>query len=58
MSVPFQTLLYPTSSYPSIIEYTPPGEKYESEGWEVIFIGGMTIAFTLIGLGVYYKPDT
>ncbi|KAJ2042444.1 hypothetical protein GGI08_007715 [Coemansia sp. S2] len=35
-----------------------PGEKYEEEGWEKIWIGGFTIAFTLAGLGVYYKPDT
>ncbi|KAJ2299390.1 hypothetical protein IWW55_004197 [Coemansia sp. RSA 2706] len=35
-----------------------PGQKYEEEGWETIYIGGFTIAFALIGLGVYYKPDT
>ncbi|KAJ2448222.1 hypothetical protein EV183_005547 [Coemansia sp. RSA 2336] len=35
-----------------------PGEKYEEEGWETIYIGGMSLAFVLIGLGVYYKPDT
>ncbi|KAJ2363603.1 hypothetical protein IW150_006693 [Coemansia sp. RSA 2607] len=35
-----------------------PGEKYESEGWEVIWIGGFTIAFGLIAVGQIYKPDT
>ncbi|KAJ2741945.1 hypothetical protein GGI20_004833 [Coemansia sp. BCRC 34301] len=35
-----------------------PGEKYEEEGWEKIWIGGFTIAFGLAALGVYYKPDT
>ncbi|KAJ2910836.1 hypothetical protein GGI21_000447 [Coemansia aciculifera] len=35
-----------------------PGEKYEEEGWETIWIGGFTIAFGLAALGVYYKPDT
>ncbi|KAI7819985.1 ESSS subunit of NADH:ubiquinone oxidoreductase-domain-containing protein [Kickxella alabastrina] len=35
-----------------------PGEKYESEGWEVIWIGGFAIAFGMIAAGVYYKPDT
>lgn len=35
-----------------------PGVKYEREGWEVIWIGGFTIAFAMVGLGVYYKPDT
>ncbi|KAJ2681504.1 hypothetical protein H4R19_007328 [Coemansia spiralis] len=35
-----------------------PGEKYEPEGWETIWIGGFSIAFAMIALGVYYKPDT
>ncbi|KAJ2720925.1 hypothetical protein GGI07_004321 [Coemansia sp. Benny D115] len=35
-----------------------PGEKYERESWEVIWIGGFSIAFGLIAIGQYYKPDT
>ncbi|KAJ2374548.1 hypothetical protein H4S02_008509 [Coemansia sp. RSA 2611] len=37
----------------------PGGYLFDrKEGWETIYIGGFTIAFALIGLGVYYKPDT
>ncbi|KAI9500818.1 hypothetical protein GGI25_006222 [Coemansia spiralis] len=35
-----------------------PGEKYEREGWELIWHGGLGIAAVLIAVGQYYRPDT
>ncbi|KAJ2160647.1 hypothetical protein GGF46_002076 [Coemansia sp. RSA 552] len=35
-----------------------PGVKYEEEGWEKPYFIGFPIAFMLIALGIYYKPDT
>ncbi|KAJ2211294.1 hypothetical protein EV179_005604 [Coemansia sp. RSA 487] len=35
-----------------------PGEKYEREGWEFIWYGGLGVSAVLIALGHWYKPDT
>ncbi|ORX65753.1 hypothetical protein DL89DRAFT_325490 [Linderina pennispora] len=35
-----------------------PGQKYEKEGWETIWVGGFGFAFALAAVGLYYKPDT
>ncbi|GBG32327.1 Hypothetical Protein FCC1311_085522 [Hondaea fermentalgiana] len=33
-----------------------PGAK--SEGWETIYIGGMTLCFVTAGVGLWFKPNT
>ncbi|KAJ2612431.1 hypothetical protein EV177_002999 [Coemansia sp. RSA 1804] len=35
-----------------------PGVKYEKEGWETIWYGGLGISALLIFFGLRYKPDT
>ncbi|KAF1814231.1 NADH:ubiquinone oxidoreductase 11.6kD subunit, partial [Eremomyces bilateralis CBS 781.70] len=35
-----------------------PGQKYESEGWENVFIYGFMGSFGLLAVAYAFKPDT
>ncbi len=49
------------------VEYDPPhgwlwgvrpGEKYQNEGWEGLFIYGFCGSLVVFGIAYCYKPDT